>query len=115
MELEFYGAAGRITGSCHVLRINGHQILLNCGLIQGRPEEEALNREGLSERDTDFESRFRQKKLSLIRQDHKPASLVEKICDNSPCVARVLRDVRAAADLGKTKAIELLEELEGKD
>ena len=23
MELEFYGAAGRITGSCHILRING--------------------------------------------------------------------------------------------
>lgn len=45
MELEFYGAAGRITGSCHILRINGHQILLDCGLIQGRPEEETLNRE----------------------------------------------------------------------
>ncbi len=45
MELEFYGAAGRITGSCHVLRINGRQILLDCGLIQGRPEEETLNRE----------------------------------------------------------------------
>lgn len=45
MELEFYGAAGRITGSCHILRINGRQILLDCGLIQGRPEEEALNRE----------------------------------------------------------------------
>ena len=46
MELEFYGASGRITGSCHRVRHGGCQILLDCGLIQGRPEEEALNREG---------------------------------------------------------------------
>lgn len=49
MELEFYGAAGRITGSCHILRINGRQILLDCGLIQGRLEEKTLNREGFSQ------------------------------------------------------------------
>lgn len=45
MELEFYGATGRITGSCHILRINGRQVLLDCGLVQGRPEDEAVNRE----------------------------------------------------------------------
>lgn len=45
MELEFYGATGRITGSCHILRINGSRILLDCGLVQGRPEDEAVNRE----------------------------------------------------------------------
>jgi metallo-beta-lactamase family protein len=42
-ELEFYGAAGRVTGSCHVLRVDGHTVLLDCGLIQGGRDEEALN------------------------------------------------------------------------
>ncbi|MCW8795542.1 MAG: MBL fold metallo-hydrolase [Chlorobium sp.] len=45
MELEFYGATSRITGSCHILRIDGRRILLDCGLVQGMEEEEALNRE----------------------------------------------------------------------
>ncbi len=45
MELEFYGAAGRVTGSCHILRVGDTQVLLDCGLIQGRREDEALNHE----------------------------------------------------------------------
>jgi len=43
MELEFYGAAGHVTGSCHILRINGSTVLLDCGLIQGGDREEAKN------------------------------------------------------------------------
>jgi metallo-beta-lactamase family protein len=43
IELEFYGAAGRVTGSCHILRINGHRILLDCGMIQGGHDDELLN------------------------------------------------------------------------
>lgn len=42
-QLEFYGAAGRVTGSCHILRHDGHTVLLDCGLIQGGREEDALN------------------------------------------------------------------------
>ena len=45
MELQFYGAAGRVTGTCHIVRSGGHTLLLDCGLIQGSAEEEALNRE----------------------------------------------------------------------
>ena len=45
MQLEFYGAAGMVTGSCHILRVNGQQILLDCGMIQGRREDEERNRE----------------------------------------------------------------------
>lgn len=45
MELEFFGAAGRVTGSCHILRANGQQILLDCGMIQGSRKDEALNYE----------------------------------------------------------------------
>ncbi len=43
MELEFYGAAGRVTGSCHILRVDGYTVLLDCGLIQGGRKEEARN------------------------------------------------------------------------
>ncbi|MCU0835475.1 MAG: MBL fold metallo-hydrolase [Chromatiaceae bacterium] len=45
MELEFYGAASGVTGSCHILRVGRHRVLLDCGLIQGSREEEARNRE----------------------------------------------------------------------
>ncbi len=38
-ELEFHGAARTVTGSCHILRINGKTILLDCGLFQGRRSE----------------------------------------------------------------------------
>ncbi|MCU7808187.1 MAG: MBL fold metallo-hydrolase [Candidatus Thiodiazotropha sp. (ex Semelilucina semeliformis)] len=44
MQIEFYGATSGITGSCHILRANGHTILLDCGLIQGRREEMEKNR-----------------------------------------------------------------------
>ncbi|ANT65348.1 MULTISPECIES: MBL fold metallo-hydrolase RNA specificity domain-containing protein [Prosthecochloris] len=44
MELQFYGATERVTGSCHILKVQGRCFLLDCGLIQGLPEEEALNR-----------------------------------------------------------------------
>jgi metallo-beta-lactamase family protein len=45
MELEFYGATRRVTGSCHILRAGGFTVLLDCGLVQGSPEDEAVNRE----------------------------------------------------------------------
>lgn len=39
MELEFYGAAREVTGSCHILRANGRTVLLDCGMFQGRRAE----------------------------------------------------------------------------
>lgn len=36
MEIEFAGAAREVTGSCHILRVSGKTILLDCGLFQGR-------------------------------------------------------------------------------
>ena len=44
MHIEFYGATGGVTGSCHILRANGQTLLLDCGLIQGRREEMERNR-----------------------------------------------------------------------
>ena len=39
MEIEFFGAAREVTGSCHILRINGKTVLLDCGMFQGRRAE----------------------------------------------------------------------------
>jgi metallo-beta-lactamase family protein len=36
LEIEFYGAAREVTGSCHILRVNGKTVLLDCGMFQGR-------------------------------------------------------------------------------
>jgi metallo-beta-lactamase family protein len=44
MQIEFYGAASGVTGSCHILRMEDKTILLDCGLIQGRREEVEKNR-----------------------------------------------------------------------
>ncbi len=43
MNLEFFGAAGEVTGSCHILSANGHRILLDCGMIQGGRKAEKRN------------------------------------------------------------------------
>ena len=44
MELEFCGAAREVTGSCHILRVGGRTVLLDCGLFQGhRAESHAKN------------------------------------------------------------------------
>lgn len=36
MELHFHGAVGQVTGSLHRLRVGGRDILLDCGMFQGR-------------------------------------------------------------------------------
>ena len=43
MKLQFFGAAGEVTGSCHILEINNQKVLLDCGLIQGSRKDEARN------------------------------------------------------------------------
>jgi len=35
LEIEFFGAAGEVTGSCHILRVGGRTLLVDCGLVQG--------------------------------------------------------------------------------
>ena len=45
MDLTFHGAAGEVTGSCHVLHVAGKRILLDCGQIQGSREDQARNRD----------------------------------------------------------------------
>ena len=45
MHLEFFGAAGEVTGSCHILSIGGRTVLLDCGLIQGGDHPDTRNRD----------------------------------------------------------------------
>ena len=45
MKIHFFGAAQTVTGSMHVVEVNGNKILLDCGLYQGRRKEaEKINR-----------------------------------------------------------------------
>ncbi len=41
MEITFVGAAREVTGSCHLLHINGYTVALDCGMFQGRRQESA--------------------------------------------------------------------------
>jgi metallo-beta-lactamase family protein len=43
MRVRFHGAAGEVTGSMHEVEAAGRRLLLDCGLIQGRREDEARN------------------------------------------------------------------------
>ena len=44
MQLEFYGGAGEVTGSCHILTVGGRRLLLDCGMIQGGATPHERNR-----------------------------------------------------------------------
>jgi metallo-beta-lactamase family protein len=45
LELQFLGATERVTGSLYLVRAGKNRLLLECGLVQGVPDEEARNRE----------------------------------------------------------------------
>ncbi|MBN1312922.1 MAG: MBL fold metallo-hydrolase [Anaerolineae bacterium] len=39
MHITFHGAAQTVTGSQHLINVNGYKVLLDCGLYQGKREE----------------------------------------------------------------------------
>ena len=47
MKIDFYGAAQTVTGSQHLLTVNGHQLLLECGLYQGRRKDSFVRNRNL--------------------------------------------------------------------
>ncbi len=49
-----YGAAGTVTGSCHLLEIQGIKILIDCGMFQGNVEEKNYEPFGFDPTDIDY-------------------------------------------------------------
>lgn len=43
MHLECFGAAGEVTGSCHLVTVEGRRILIDCGLFQGGRDADVQN------------------------------------------------------------------------
>ncbi len=43
MKLTSFGAAEEVTGSCHLIELDGSKVLFDCGLIQGRRKEALRN------------------------------------------------------------------------
>lgn len=54
--LQFLGAAGTVTGSKHLLKVGGKQVLLDCGLFQGLKELRLRNRSEPSFRPSDIDA-----------------------------------------------------------
>src|SRR5882724_8655082 len=50
MRIQFCGADRTVTGSCHLIEINGLRILLDFGLYQGRREDAKRNNSFLPDR-----------------------------------------------------------------
>ncbi len=48
MRITFHGAAKTVTGSQHIIDVNGYRIMLDCGLFQGKRKDAfELNRKGV--------------------------------------------------------------------
>ena len=43
MDIVFHGAAGEVTGSCHLVEVAGKRVLLDCGMVQGDRQAEQRN------------------------------------------------------------------------
>jgi len=63
LNIAFHGAAQEVTGSCHLIKTDGGNILLDCGMIQGGPERHERNREP-------FPFDFREIKAVILSHAH---------------------------------------------
>lgn len=43
MDIVFHGAAGEVTGSCHLVEVAGKRVLLDCGMVQGDRQADERN------------------------------------------------------------------------
>jgi len=56
MRIHFHGAAQTVTGSQHLLEINGYKLLLECGLFQGRRKEAYERNRNFNYKPTDLDA-----------------------------------------------------------
>jgi metallo-beta-lactamase family protein len=45
IQVQIHGAAEEVTGSCHLVTVGKKRLLLDCGLIQGRAQDEERNKQ----------------------------------------------------------------------
>ncbi len=107
MQLEFFGAAGEVTGSCHIVRAGGRQLLLDCGMIQGGADAVARNRRAFPFEAASIDAVV----LSHAHIDHcgRLPLLVARgfrgpIYTNPPCAELLPILLRDAADLAAREA-----------
>ncbi|HEX5960164.1 MAG TPA: MBL fold metallo-hydrolase [Rhodanobacteraceae bacterium] len=48
MDIVFHGAAGEVTGSCHLVEVAGKRVLLDCGMVQGERQGQPNRPQGES-------------------------------------------------------------------
>ena len=48
MIVTFFGAVREVTGSMHMLSVNNDNILLDCGMFQGRRKESTVKNKNFS-------------------------------------------------------------------
>ncbi len=66
MQIKFHGAAQTVTGSQHLITVNGKKFLLDCGLFQGRRKDTAERNRSFSANPKDIEAVV----LSHAHADH---------------------------------------------
>ena len=76
MKITFCGAAGTVTGSCHLVEVDGLRVLLDCGFFQGARDQDQRNRDPFS---------FDPKSLDVVLLSH--AHL-----DHAGLLPRLVRD-----------------------
>ena len=76
MKITFCGAAGTVTGSCHLVEVDGLRVLLDCGFFQGARDQDQHNRDPFS---------FDPKSLDVVLLSH--AHL-----DHAGLLPRLVRD-----------------------
>ncbi len=74
MKLTFYGATHTTTGSKYILEANGKQVLIECGMYQGRDDEAATNNRKLPFDSTRLDAML----LSHAHIDH--SGLIPVLC-----------------------------------
>lgn len=94
MKITFHGAAQTVTGSQHLIEVNGYRILLDCGLYQGSRKEAFIRNRTLPFTPKDIDAMV----LSHAHIDHSGniPSLVKNGYDGPIYATHVTRDLCAA-------------------
>jgi metallo-beta-lactamase family protein len=66
MDITFHGAAHTVTGSQHLIQVNGHKLLLDCGLFQGARSETYYRNQHFMHEPSEVDTLF----LSHAHTDH---------------------------------------------